>query len=197
MSQAAPLDRPPARTVEAYFECPVPRKYLRRWLPSPATIRQESGFRFLERFLRNRSIWQLNRRSVANAAAVGLFIAFLPIPCQMLVVVAAAIWLRFNLPVGLVMVWTTNPLTLPIIFYAAYRWGSRVLGRVPEPLEIEISLAWFTAQLSGVWEPLLLGCLMMGVTAAGLSYATIHLLWRAQVVRAWRERRRLRALSRG
>lgn len=41
--------------------------------------------------------------------AVGAFYAFVPFPWQMLLAAITALWLRFNLPVAVAMVWITNP----------------------------------------------------------------------------------------
>ncbi len=62
---------------------------------------------------------------VARGTAVGMFWAFIPMPFQM-VPAALFCWLiRANLPVAIVCVWLTNPITLPPILlleYAIGRW---------------------------------------------------------------------------
>ncbi|MGB1541119.1 MAG: DUF2062 domain-containing protein, partial [Cycloclasticus sp.] len=70
--------------------------------------------------IHNQNVWHLNRRSFAGAISVGLFIAFIPLPAQMLIAAAAAIALHVNLPVAVATVWVSNPITMPPLFYAAY-----------------------------------------------------------------------------
>lgn len=46
-----------------------------------------------------------NRRSTVRGLAIGAFYAFVPFPWQMLLAAITAVWLRFNLPVAVAMVW--------------------------------------------------------------------------------------------
>jgi len=57
--------------------------------------------------------------------AVGLFCAFVPLPIQMLLAAAAAIIFRVNLPISVGLVWITNPVTIPPMFYFCYKVGTR------------------------------------------------------------------------
>ncbi|MFT5394257.1 MAG: hypothetical protein ACI8PT_004467 [Gammaproteobacteria bacterium] len=167
----------------------MPKKLLRRWLPHPHHLRSARGLRMFGRLLANQDLWSVNRRSVARAGAVGLFIAFIPVPAQMVFAAGAAIWLRINLPVAVSMVWVTNPLTIPFIFYGAYRCGSWLLDRPAPSIEFEASFTWLYEQMSTIWAPLLLGSLVLGVVSALVGYLAISVLWRVHVIRRWRERR--------
>jgi uncharacterized protein (DUF2062 family) len=48
---------------------------------------------------------------------VGLFCAFIPVPFQMLLAAPSAIIFSANLPVSIALVWITNPITMPPIFF--------------------------------------------------------------------------------
>ena len=167
----------------------MPRKLLRRFLPTPHRIRSERSLRLFGKLLLRRELWSLHRRSVAKATAVGLFVAFIPLPTQMLMAAAAAIVLGFNLPVAVVMVWVTNPLTIPVVFYGAYRLGAWLLHTPPHPVHFQVSFSWFAGQVGEIWLPLLLGSLVAGVAAGILGYFVVNLLWRLHVARSWRARR--------
>jgi len=140
--------------------------------------------------LANRQLWALNRRSVARATGVGLFLAFVPLPSQMILAAGAAIWLGFNLPVALVMVWITNPLTFPLIYYFAYRLGAWLLDTPTRELEFEMSFSWLANQVGDIWAPLLLGCFILGVVSGTLGNTLVSVVWRVYVLRNWRRRRR-------
>ncbi|MGI9335066.1 MAG: DUF2062 domain-containing protein, partial [Gammaproteobacteria bacterium] len=88
------------------------RKSLKRLLPSPRELRQHHGLRrFFGTLLHEPDLWHLNRNSVAWSVSVGLFMAFMPIPLQMVAAAAVAIVVGCNLPIAVTLVWITNPLT--------------------------------------------------------------------------------------
>lgn len=174
----------------------MPRKWLRRWLPSPHRIRSERTLRVFGHLLANRQLWVLNRRSVARATGMGLFLAFVPFPSQMVLAAVAAIWLRFNLPVALVMVWITNPITFPIIFYFAYRFGAWLLATPARQMQFEMTFSWAVSEVAEIWAPLFLGCSILGLAFGLLGNAIVTVGWRIYVLRGWRRRRR-KAMSSG
>lgn len=60
--------------------------------------------------------------------AVGVFTSFLPLPGQMVIAALLALWLRCNLPLSIILVWISNPITMPAIFYSTYKLGAWILG---------------------------------------------------------------------
>ena len=54
----------------------MPRKLLRRFLPSAHELRKEGQLRLFGELLHNPNLWHLNRNSVAGAVSIGLFMAF-------------------------------------------------------------------------------------------------------------------------
>ena len=133
-------------------------------------------------------LWHFNRRSVARAFACGLFCAFLPIPGQMVAAAALAILFAANLPLAAILVWITNPFTIPPIFLSCYLLGSWVLDIPPQHFAFEWSWAWFSDELYTVGLPLLTGSLICGLFSAAVGYWGILLYWRWYVVRIWRTR---------
>ena len=123
---------------------------------------------------------------------VGLFLAFVPLPGQMPLAALAAVLLRCNLPLSVGLVWVTNPLTAPAIFFLAYQVGALLIDVPVQELQFSFSFAWLQERLETVWRPLLLGCLLCGLFFGSLGYFVINVLWRLRVVRQWRRRRQRR-----
>ena len=169
------------------------KKWIKKWFPAYESIR---GHRALDRLgprLRAPEIWHLNRRSVAGAFALGLFVAFLPLPMQMLIAAAIAIWVRVNLPIAVITVWVSNPLTIPPLTYTAYTIGRWILNEPQRSFHNELSMQWFTSELLTIWKPLLTGSLVMATGAALTGYVAIRLLWWFGVVQRMKlKRARLR-----
>ncbi|VAW70187.1 FIG01199889: hypothetical protein, partial [hydrothermal vent metagenome] len=114
---------------------------------------------------------------------VGMFTMWIPLPSQMIIAAGAAILLRCNLPISIALVWITNPLTMPPMFYAAYMLGNWMLGLPPNDIEFEASFEWIEQQMSAIWQPFLLGCFSLGLFSATSGFITIRLLWRLHIVR--------------
>jgi len=178
----------------------MPRRFLRQVLPSPRAVREAKSLRRLGRWLHNPDLWHLDRHSVAKAVAVGLGIAFVPLPGQMAIVAALAIVLGCNLPVALIVVWVSNPFTAAPLYFAAYKVGAWLLDapvRSPvRSVEFSVSLEWLLGRLGDIWQPLALGCFLLGSLAAGLGYWLVLALWRAHVLQSWRSRARRRRAAR-
>ncbi len=173
------------------------RKILsKRLIPYSRSIRRDHNMRRLfGRLMHSPNLWHLNRHSVAWGVSIGLFMAFVPVPFQMLLAVAAAIALSANLPVSVVVVWVSNPITVAPLFYSAYKLGALILGTHPQPIRFEISFEWLMTRLVDIWEPFLLGCFVLAVISALLGHMTVKIIWRIHVVQSWRMRHR-RALER-
>src|SRR5690606_15771367 len=115
-----------------------------------------------------------------------------PVPGHTLIAALAALAMRINIPVAALTTLVSNPLTMGPIYYLEYRIGQRLLGTVPEPFAFEFSLHWLTDRFLEVWQPLLLGGLLLGTLAATIAYVGLDLLWRASVADYVESRRRRR-----
>lgn len=169
----------------------MPKKLIRKYFPDAATLKAHPSLRWLGNSLDDANIWHLNRQSVARAVLIGLFLAFIPLPTQMLMAACAALWFKANLPVSVGLVWITNPLTFAPMFYAAYRVGAWLLGIPPESAD-HLTIEWVWSLLSNGWQPLILGSLVCGLVSAICGYFTVIGLWHWQVVKRWQERKRRR-----
>lgn len=160
-------------------------------MPDHKKIREHKHLQCFGKLLHNPALWHLNRHSVAKAFAVGLFFAWAPVPFQMVLGAGGAILFHANLPLSVVLVWLTNPLTLAPMFYGAYKFGALLLGEKLQHFEMELSFEWLQHETSLIWGPFLLGCLALGVISALLGYFGIQFAWRLMVLRKWRNRHAL------
>jgi uncharacterized protein (DUF2062 family) len=160
----------------------MPRKFFQRFLPHPQTIKENKTLQIFGEWLHRPNLWHLSRRSVAGAFAVGLFFAWMPVPFQMVFAAGTAIWLGKNLPISVVLVWLTNPLTMTPMFYFAYLVGTWIVGEPVGDFSFELSFEWLLNELYAIWKPFLIGCFTMAISSSLLGYAVIQGIWRYSVL---------------
>ncbi|MBU1642282.1 DUF2062 domain-containing protein [bacterium] len=132
-----------------------------------------------------REYLSVNRNSVSKAVLVGIFFAFIPMPLQMLAVVLMIPFIKFNVPIGVSLVWITNPVTMPFVFYAELVIGDLLtMNPISQNLDFMVELFtmdWFsTAFLSKLMEviiPLYAGALFTALILAVVSYYLVRWLW--------------------
>jgi len=173
----------------------MPKKFFKRFIPHHDTVHSHKSLRFLGPLVKDPNLLHLNRRSVSGAVGMGLFLAFVPVPFQMVLAAISAIIIRINLPITMAMVWLTNPITIPPMFYFAYKVGVWILDTPKQEFDFELSWTWITDSLGAIWQPFLLGCFLVGATAGLLGSITIRTLWRLKVQQSWRERKQQRLLK--
>jgi uncharacterized protein (DUF2062 family) len=185
---------------------------LRRWMPTPETLRNSRWLRWLGPALHHPRLWHMSRRGVALGLALGVFFGLLIPFAQIPFSAAAAVALRANVPVAVASTLVTNPVTFGPLYYAAWRLGHALIGddipadAEPPPLpapedEPDIVRDGLDGWFSEVWErlrnvgkPLLLGLLVMA-TVFGLStYVLVSQIWRFRIW--WTRRQRLRQRER-
>ncbi len=131
---------------------------------------------FVDRHNISREYLTVNRRSVSKALLVGLFIAVIPMPFQMLAVLAVTPFMRFNVPIALAMCWLSNPFTMPPMYYVEYLTGCKLLGI--EPIhDISLTVEWFKKNLPDIFVPLYVGTFFYGFTIAPAAYFLSNWLW--------------------
>ncbi len=168
----------------------VPKRIIKRYLPDHRKIRDHRHLRWLGNLLHDPNLWHLNRRSVSGAFSVGLFCAFMPIPFQMVLAAFLAIPARVNLPISAGLVWITNPVTMPPMFYFAYKLGAWLLDvEVQQHLQFEMSVAWMMSELALIWQPFLLGSLILATGSAVVGNLLVRALWRMHIIRYIKQKR--------
>jgi len=167
----------------------MPKKFIKRYLPDEETLKKHKSLGMFGRLVLAPNLWHLNKRSVSGAFAVGLFCAFIPVPFQMVLAVAGALLLRVNLPLAVALVWITNPITMPPIFYFSYLVGTWILDTPVMEIEFALTMEWLTTGLSAIWQPFLLGCLVCGLVSGISGFIIIRIVWRYLVLKSWHKRK--------
>ena len=132
-----------------------------------------------------REYLSINRNAVSKAVLIGLFFGFIPMPLQMLAVILMIPFIKFNVPIGVSLVWITNPITMPFIFYAELIIGDLLtMSPITQNLDFMVELFtmdWFTpdflSKLMEVIVPLYVGALFTAVTLAVIGYYLVLWLW--------------------
>ena len=164
------------------------KKIFKRFLPHPDVITDNRWIKLLGPRLQEPSLWHINRRSCSLAVALGVFCAFIPVPFQMLIAAVFAILLRVNILVAVPMVWISNPVTMGPMFYFCYLIGAEILGIEPSGFHFEFSFRWLLNGLDAVWEPFLLGCLVVGTICSLAAFLLIRVLWHLHILQHIKER---------
>jgi uncharacterized protein (DUF2062 family) len=166
----------------------MPKKIIKRLMPDYQTIKENKYLKIFGNLLHNANLWHLNRHSVAKAFAVGLFFAFIPVPFQMVLAAGIAIIVHANLPLSIALVWITNPLTMPFIFYACYLVGTWILAVPEQNFAFQANWQWVLDSLSTIGPAFLVGCAVLASVFSILGYFVIRAMWRYQVIKAWKNR---------
>jgi uncharacterized protein (DUF2062 family) len=172
--------------------------WLTRHIPRRETIHENPLLRPFAPHLAKSSLWRMTRRSVPRAVAVGLFVAVI-IPVMHTVFAALlAIPARANVAIAAAVTLVVNPLTIPPMYYAAYRIGAWELHhdtRLVNPAAAERFSSELSRLLFWVHEasgPIALGVLTIAATAAVVGYLIAALGWRIWTGSRWHQRRIVR-----
>jgi len=131
---------------------------------------------FIEKYKIPREYLSINRKSISRGILIGLFWGFIPMPMQMLAVLAITPFIKFNVPIAISMVWLSNPITMPFMYYMEYQTGNFLLGR--EGIEnIELTLDWFSQNWDNIIVPLYIGTIPYSLLVSSFIYYIINALW--------------------
>ena len=167
----------------------MPKRIIKKYFPDHKTVKKHKYLQIFGSLLHDQNLWHLNRRSFAGSLAVGLFVAFIPLPAQMVIAAAIAIIVRVNLPVSVAMVWVTNPITMTPMFYTAYWVGAYLMEIPPDPEAFKFSFDAVMSSLGSIWQPFLLGCFVLGSASSAMGYVLARGIWRWVIVKKWFSRK--------
>lgn len=172
------------------------KKQISRYLPSQQDLQKHYYLRRFNTVIRQPRLWHCNRHSIAIACFIGLFVAMIPLPMQMLIAASSAALFQANLPLSVSLVWISNPITMPPIFYFAYQLGANLLQVETVSLSNAtlspdaFALDNITSNFLSVWLPLLTGSLLIGTVLGLAGFYTVNWIWRRNVLLRWHLRKK-------
>src|SRR6185312_9447402 len=158
-------------------------RWLTRHIPTRETIHEHRLLRPFAPHLTHPSLWRMNRRSVPRGVALGLFVGVIIPFMHTFIAALLAIPTRANVAVAAAFTLLVNPLTIPPMYYAAYRVGSWELHydtalvdpAAAERFSSELSrLLFWIHHASG---PIAVGVVSIAAAAAVVGYVFASLAW--------------------
>jgi len=174
-------------------------QWLKGHIPTRETVHRYRLLRPFASHLSHSSLWRMTRRSVPRGVALGLFVAVIIPVMHTAIAALLAIPARANVAVAAVFTLVVNPLTIPPIYYAAYRIGSWELHH-DAPLVNPAAAERFSSELSRLlfWihqasGPIAIGVLTIAVGSAIVGYLASAFVWRFWTQSRWRNRQSTKA----
>ena len=173
-------------------------KWLRNHIPTRENIHRYRLLRPFAPHLSRPALWRMTPRSVPRGVALGLFVGVIIPVMHTAIAAILAIPLRANVAITAVFTLAVNPLTIPPLYYAAYRIGAWELHHdatlvnpaAAERFSGELGrLLFWVHQASG---SIALGVLTIAAASALLGYVIAVLVWRFWSSSRWQQRRRMR-----
>jgi uncharacterized protein (DUF2062 family) len=174
----------------------MPRRFFRKFSLKRDHFRTRWWLAPFEHLLHDPRLWGMRRQTVVPGFALGLFVCYLPFPGHMVIAALLALLLRVNIPVAVIAVWVSNPLTMGPMFFFAFELGRFLLRLPPRPFEFELSIEWLTSGFLYIWQPLLLGSILLGAILSLVGFIALDLLWRASIAGYLARRRKRRRVPR-
>ena len=132
--------------------------------------------KIIEKYKLPKAYLAVNRRSISRGVFWGILIGFIPMPFQMLAVLALTPFTKFNVPVAISMVWLSNPLTMPFMYYMEYQTGNFLLDK-PPLADIQMSLSWFQTHWDDIIVPLYVGTIPYSIIVSTLAFIGVNWMW--------------------
>lgn len=128
------------------------------------------------------NLWKPTKNGILWAVTLGIVVAFSPFwGAQMVIVGLLAVLFKFNIPISLLMVWISNPLTVFFIYPFEIKLGMIVLGddrgfpnTIPS-LEALVSLLW------SFIVPLCIGSAITSITMGVVAYILVQIMFKLGV----------------
>ena len=158
--------------------------WIRRHIPSRETVDSYRLLRPFARHLRRPDLWHMNHRSVPRAVALGLGVGVIIPVMHVVVAVILAIPARANVAVAGAFTLVVNPLTIPPMYYLAYKiglWELRYDAIGPDPdavREASGEVAHVLFWIHHASGPIALGILTIAAVAALGGYVASAVAWR-------------------
>ena len=137
------------------------------------------GWRSIRDKLREELREETDPRCIAAGFAAGVFLSVVAPPFfHTALAVLVAVVFRLSKVAAIAGAWVNTPYTIPLVYYAGFRLGKRILGVHVRPPRFE---GWSLEQMMAAFRtakpyaaPLMLGTTIIGVAAAAVSYVVVY-----------------------
>ncbi len=165
------------------------KNVIKRLFPKLDAVKEEKILKIFGPAVLQPNLWHINKKSVSRGFAIGAFCAFLPIPGQMIIAAFLSITFAANIPIAVILTWITNPITYTPIFYFAYKIGKIFINSKihVDVNETEIDIL---SNIIHIWQPLLIGSIILAIFGSIISYIIIRIYWRYYVLKIWSKRKK-------
>ena len=171
----------------------MPRRFFRKFALKRERFHGQWYLSPFEHLLHDHNLWGIRRRTVVPAFSLGLFVAYFPFPGHPLFAALLALLMRINIPVAALTTFVSNPVTMGPMYFLAYRTGLSLLGMQPQPFAFELSIDWVMQRFVTIWQPMLVGCVLLGSLLSLAGYIGLDILWRASIADYLARKRRSRS----
>ena len=175
----------------------MPRRFFRKFAIKRDQFKDRWYLAPFDHLLHDSNLWRIRRKTVVPAFALGLFIAFMPVPGHFVLAALLALAFGINIPVAVLTTLVSNPLTMGPLYYSAYQLGQQILQQEPQEFEFELSMSWLAEKFVTIGQPLMVGCVLLGTVAALAGYFILDMLWRASLRRRLDSQRNRSGSERG
>lgn len=161
-------------------------KWIKKHLPKRRKVMKDSSFSYLGAKAEHPSLWRFDKKSVSRGMSIGLFVAFIPLPMQMLISVLLSIVFKGNIPIAIAATWITNPITfIPINLFIG-KVGQLILGDNSQSFHIsklDFQIEWhnmyamFIDWIVGLGKPFLIGLPIVAFSAAFIGFMMVQICW--------------------
>lgn len=152
----------------------MPKKKLKKVLPSHEKIKKQKFLKIFGSFLHKREIWSLSRKKVVAGVFIGIFVACLPMPLQMVLASFLAILFNANLPISFALIFISNPLTMPPLFYVEYQIGKLIINP-KNPIEFNFDSMYdnFNQIALSLWS----GAIIVAIFSSVVCALLVNFFW--------------------
>lgn len=152
----------------------MPKTRLRKILPTHEKIKSQKFLKIFGKLLDKKDLWSLSRKKVLGAVFIGIFVACLPMPLQMVLATFLAIIFSVNLPLSFALIFISNPFTMPPLFYFEYHIG-KLLIKPSNPIEFDFESMYdnFGEIALSLWS----GAIVVGIFSSVVCVVVVNFLW--------------------
>ena len=165
------------------------KNVIKRLFPKLDKVKEEKILKIFGPAVLQPNLWHINKKSVSRGFAIGAFCAFLPIPGQMIIAAFLSITFAANITIALILTWITNPITYAPIFYFAYKVG-KIFIDFKIHVDVNETNIDILTNIIHIWQPLLIGSIILASIASIISYIIIRIYWRYYVLKIWSKRKK-------